>query len=68
MSFLLFAYLFLEKTEKNTVKKASKSNFSNDWLEDPNFKEWLGKASSNSETRCKFVIKYLNHSIWEEKL
>ena len=44
-------------TEKNTVKKASKSNFSNDWLEDPNFKEWLGKVSSNNEARCKICHK-----------
>ena len=40
--------------EKNTVKKASESNFSNDWLEDPNFKEWFGKTSSN---RCKICRK-----------
>ena len=44
-------------TEKNTVKKASKSDFSNDWLEDPNFKGWLGKASSNNEARCKICHK-----------
>ena len=44
-------------TEKNTVKKASKSSFSNDWLEDPNFKEWLGNTSSNNEARCKICHK-----------
>ena len=43
-------------TEKNTVKKA-RSNFANDGLEDPNFKEWLGKASSNNEARCKICHK-----------
>ena len=62
MSFLLFAYLILEMTEKNTVKKASKSNFSNDWLEDPNFKEWLGKASSKIEARCKICHKTFKFS------
>ena len=36
-------------TEKNTVKKTSKNIFLNDLLEDPNSKEWLGKASSNNE-------------------
>ena len=44
-------------TEKNTVKKASNSNFSNDWFEDPNFKEWICKASSNNEARCKICDK-----------
>ena len=39
------------------LKKASKSNFSNDWLEDPNFKEWLGKSSFNNDTRCKIYHK-----------
>ena len=62
-----FAYPFSEMTEKNTVKKA-RSNFANDGLEDPNFKEWLGKASSNNEARCKFVIKHLNFPIWKDKL
>ena len=44
-------------TEKNTVKKVSKNNFSNDWLEEPNSKEWLVKASSNNEARCKICHK-----------
>ena len=44
-------------TEKNTVKKVSKNNFSNDWLEEPNSKEWLGKARSNNEARCKICHK-----------
>ena len=50
-------------TEKNTVKKASKSNFSNYLLEDPNLKEWLGKASSNTEARCKICCKMFKLSI-----
>ena len=63
MSFLLFAYLFLEITEKNTVKKkASKNNFSNDLLEDPNLQEWLDNASSNNEARCKIFHKTLKLS------
>ena len=41
MSFTKFADLFLEMTEKNTAKKASKSDFSNNWLEHPNFKGTL---------------------------
>ena len=54
-------------TEKNTVKKASKSNFSNDWLKDPNFKEWLGKASSNNEARCKICHKTFKLSNMERQ-
>ena len=37
-------------------------------LEDPIFKEWLGKIRSNNEARCKIVheICRLNYTIWEE--
>ena len=48
--------------------KLSKSNFLNDWLEDPNFKEWLGNSISNNEADVKFVIKRLNYPTWEDKL
>ena len=44
-------------TEKNTVKKVSKSNFLNDWSEKDNFKECLCKSSSKNETRCKICHK-----------
>ena len=54
-------------TEKNTVKKTSKSNFSNDWLEDPNFMEWLGKASSNNEARCEICHKTFKLSNMERQ-
>ena len=53
-------------TEKNTVKKA-RSNFANDGLEDPNFKEWLGKASSNNEARCKICHKTFKFSNMERQ-
>ena len=44
-------------TKKNTVQKERKSKFSSDWFKDHNFKEWLGKASSNNEARCKICHK-----------
>ena len=52
MSFLSFAYLICLSIFKN-----DRDFFSNDWLEDPNFKEWLGKVSSNNEARCKICHK-----------
>ena len=43
-------------TEKNT-SKSSNSDFSSDWSEGRNFKEWLGKASYNNEVKCEICHK-----------
>ena len=37
--------------------------FSKDWLEDPDFKNWLVSCTNNTQARCKLCQKTFNLSI-----
>ena len=47
---------------------ATQTYFSKQWLDDPEFQQWLSPATEKTQGDASYAIKFLTYQTWEDRL